>query len=162
MLARYLGSTVSCRREGKEGRTQLDVDRGHGAEERVRHVERVRNLVQVPAAHPRRRRLPIVQQSNLVDPVQIARLSGDVARREVEAVEEVLRLGVVYLLSDDLAVPRFVKLVDHRASELGQLGEDARGDLLRWFSEVRRRRERRERTLVKVSRSVALRSSWST
>lgn len=107
----------------------LDVDRRHGPQVTVRHVERDVDLVHRAAAQARRRLVAVVQDADLVEAVQCARLRRDVRRGEVEPAEEVLGAGPVYLFGHDAAVPRLVELVHHDPVELGQLLEDACRDL---------------------------------
>lgn len=73
------------------------------------HVERMVDLLLVPTAQTSSGLISIIQQSNLVDAVQIAGLGGDVGGGEVEAMEEVGRLGPVCQLGNDLSIPRLVE-----------------------------------------------------
>ena len=129
------------------------MDRAHRTKMAVRHVERVLDFLERAAAKSGGGRIAVVQQSNLVDTVQLSCLSRDVGGREVKPAEEVLRTRPIDLFGDDLSVVVLVELremsrafsrprsgthlVDHDSIEGRELLEDP-GSHLRVQRQLRR------------------------
>lgn len=110
MLARYLRRASVGARKGQRERDRLEVDWTHRAKVAVRHVDGVLHLFERAAAESGGGRIAIVEEADLVDAVELTRLSWDVGGRKVESSKEVFRARPVHLLGNDLSVEVLVEL----------------------------------------------------